>query len=457
MINRLLLMLPCTIVAALAPWPLVAAEPTWKAGTAKTVITPEKPVWMAGYAGRTKPADGKVHDLWVKALALEDRQGHRAVVVSTDTLGIPKSIYENVCRALEEQLQLGRSQVMLNASHTHCGPVLRGALFDAYPLDDEQRRLIEEYSTAFEVKIVETVRQAIADLQPVTLHAGEGTAGFAVNRRNNKEPEVADLILQGKLNGPVDHAVPVLAARLPNGTLKAVVFGYACHNTTMDFYQWSGDYAGFAQIALEESHPDAVALFYMGCGADQNPLPRRHLYECSRYGRMLASAVEEVLLRPMEALEPTLRTEFEFVTLNLDAPPSREELEQYAKSGAGYQERWAKRLLKQLDEGPPFARTYPYPVQAWKLGNQLWITLGGEVTVEYSLGFKKQFGSKAWVTGYCNDVMAYIPSLNVLEGGGYEGSSSMVVYGQPALRWGKDIEEIIHAGVNGLVKKMNAN
>jgi hypothetical protein len=436
---------------------LAADEPTWKAGAAKAVITPDKAMWMAGYGSRTKPAEGKLHELWIKALALEDAEGDRAVIVSTDTLGIPRSIYENTCRALKEQLQFERSQIMLNASHTHCGPVLRGALYDVYPLDDEQRRLIEEYSAAFEAKLVEIVGQALGDLQPVTLHAGEGKTGFAVNRRNNKEPEVPGLILKNALNGPVDHSVPVLAVRRPDGKLKAIVFGYACHNTTMDFYQWSGDYAGFAQMALEESHPEAVAMFYMGCGADQNPLPRRHLSECSRYGRMLAGAVEEVLLEPMNALQPALKADFEFVTLNLDAAPSREELERYATSGAAYEKRWASRLLKQLDDGPPLARTYEYPIQAWKLGNQLWITLGGEVTVEYSLGFKKQVGPKTWVAGYCNDVMAYIPSLNVLEGGGYEGSSSMVVYGQPSLRWAKDIETIINGGVNRLVARVTAS
>ena len=51
-----------------------AAEPSWKAGVARAVITPEKPVWLAGY-GSKRPPDGKLHDLWMKALALEDGDG----------------------------------------------------------------------------------------------------------------------------------------------------------------------------------------------------------------------------------------------------------------------------------------------------------------------------------------------------------------------------------------------
>src|SRR6185503_13845954 len=134
----------------------------------------------------------------------------------------------------------------------------------------------------------------LADLAPARLAAGQGTTSFAVNRRNNSEPNVAKLIQEGALKGPVDHSVPVLAVFLPDEKLKAVLFGYACHNTVMDFYQWSGDYAGFAQLALEKSHTNATAMFFIGCGGDQNPLPRRDLAFAERYGNMLASAVEEV-------------------------------------------------------------------------------------------------------------------------------------------------------------------
>ena len=61
--------------------PLSAA--TWKAGTAKADITPKKPIWMAGYGGRNKESEGVLHPLWVKALALEDGQGKRAVIIGT--------------------------------------------------------------------------------------------------------------------------------------------------------------------------------------------------------------------------------------------------------------------------------------------------------------------------------------------------------------------------------------
>lgn len=441
-----------------------ADESTWKAGTAKTVITPDQPLWMAGYGGRKHPAEGKLHDLWIRVVALQATDGHTGIILSSDTLGIPQSIYNNTCDSLKEKFDLERSQIMLHSSHTHCGPVLRGALYDVYPLDDEQRRMINEYSDDLEKKIVDTVGKALADLVPAKVSGGQGIATFAVNRRNNIEGEVPKLRLANSLKGPVDHAVPVLSVRSMDDKLMAVVFGYACHNTNLSFYQWCGDYAGFAQYALEEVHQDAVAMFYMGCGADQNPLPRRTVELARGYGLRLAAAVERVLAEPMQSFEPGLQTELELVTLNLGKEPTRETLAAIASAGTSYKSRWAARLLKDVESGKPLERTYPYPLQIWKLGQkQHWITMGGEVVVDYSLGFKKEYGDDVWVAGYCNDVMAYIPSLRVLDEDvpprkssrwGYEGNTSMMVYGRGAERWADDVEDIIAASVKGMMGRL---
>jgi hypothetical protein len=452
------------VVAWLAGPLLAADQPLWKAGTARTEITPTQPLWMAGYGSRTKPAEGKEMSLWIKVLALEDARGHRAIILTSDLLGFPQSIYKHTCAALKEKFALEPDQILLSASHTHCGPVLRGALYDVYPLDDTQITLIDKYSADLEARIVETVGKALADLAPARVAAGQGTAGFAVNRRNNLEPDVPQLIAQGALKGPVDHSVPVLAVCLPDGKLKAVLFGYACHNTVMDFNKWSGDYAGFAQLSLEKSHPDANAMFFIGCGADQNALPRRKLELCERYGNMLAAAVEEALLAPLRPLSAELQTTMEMVTLHLGPAPTEAELEELKTDQTAMTRRWATRLLADLKAGKPFARDYPLPVQAWKFGGQqLLITLGGEPVVDWALKFKQEFGRQTWVAGYCNDVMNYIPSLRVLKEDvpplaqarwGYEGAHATMVYGLPASRWADDVEELVNASARRLVERL---
>ena len=182
---------------------------------------------------------------------------------------------------------------------------------------------------------------------------------FAVNRRNNREPDVPELEKRHALRGPSDHSVPVMAVRGLDGKLLAVVFAYACHNTTLDIQQWSGDYAGFAETNLETAYPGAVALFCMGCGGDQNPIPRRTVELCRHYGRMMSDAVAAVLERQ---LEPRSRRryapEYESVTLELGVAPTRDELKSLAKNGAGsYIKRWAARLLREKDAERPLAQS----------------------------------------------------------------------------------------------------
>ena len=430
--------------------PLNAA--TWKVGTAEAKITPKESIWMAGYGNRDHPSEGTRHDLWVKVLALEDADGQVGVVVTSDLLGFPANVYDDLAVALEKQCGLDRAHVMLTTTHTHTGPVLHVALPDIYPLDEKQKQLIKEYTEELEKTIVATVARAMAERTPATLWAGDGKTTYAVNRRNNREALVPELRKKGQLKGPSDHDVPVLAVRTPEGKLLAVVFGYACHSTTLADYQWCGDHPGFAQLAVQKSHPGVQAMFFQGCGADQNPIPRRSAELAEKYGNMLAAAVDDVLQKPMRAVEPRLRTGFEFVTLPYGKAPTREELEKMAER-KDYQGRWAKRLLAELAAGRKFETETRYPVQAWRLGeDQLWIALGGEVVVDYALKFKKMFGPATWIAGYTNEVPAYIPSDRVWREGGYE-AGAFFVYGLPTYDWAPGIETRVTDAVERLIEK----
>jgi hypothetical protein len=288
------------------------------------------------------------------------------------------------------------------------------------------------------------------------LQTGTGRSTFAVNRRNNREADVPALLERGEpLAGPVDHAVPVLTVTRPDGRLAAVLFGYACHPTTLNFNTWCGDYPGFAQLELEEAHPGATAMFVNTCGGDQNPLPRRTVALCRSYGHRLASAVEDVLRGPMKTIRAELRTAFESVALAYLKVVTGEELAARVDSANPIVARWATRMLRKLDAGEAFASSYPYPVHAWRLGDDtLVIGLGAEAVVDYALRFKRAYGPGTWVCGYVDDMIAYIPSHRVWNEGGYEGGSNLYEYGRPALRWAGDIEDRIGATVERLVKRV---
>ncbi len=443
------------IVLLLAAVSIRAEVPSWKAGAAKVKITPEKLMWMSGYASRDKPAEGSRQDLWAKAIVLEDTVGKRVCLVTLDLVGIPRELSGKVCAELTEKYKLPRECVCLSVSHTHCGPVVGQNLGAMYFLDEENHKLVVEYEKLLRKNIVDIVAAALDNLAPADIAWGRGHLGFAVNRRENKEADVPKLRDLGRLKGPVDHDVPVLSVRDKAGKLRAVVFGYACHATVLSFLQWCGDYPGFAQAALEKAHPDAVALFFAGCGADQNPLPRRKVELAEEYGQRLASAVDDVLGAPMTPIKGKLAATYTEVPLPFGDLPSRDQLLKDTENRDKYIASRAKLLLKEIDAKGSLSGTYPYPVQAWGVGSDLTlVALGGEVVVDYSLRLKKELGREGtWVMGYANDVMAYIPSLRVLKEGGYEGATAMIYYGLPTV-WGPRVEETIVAAVRAQVKKV---
>jgi Neutral/alkaline non-lysosomal ceramidase, N-terminal len=428
----------------------------WRAGAAKVKITPTHPLWMSGFGSRDHPAEGTSIDLWAKALVLEDPRGQRAALVTLDLVGIDRDFSATVCAATIAKYKFERRQIALCSSHTHSGPVVGRTLMSMYALDDPQRQLIADYTTELQLQLVKLVGDALDQLAPVRIAWGNGHSTIAVNRRTNVEADVPTLREQGLLKGPVDYDVPVLAVRRPDGELAAIVFGYACHATVLPFYDWSGDYPGFAQIELEKAHPGAVALFFAGCGGDQNPLPRKSVDRAREYGRSLAVSVDAALAGVMRPVDGDLDTRYNEIPLALDRLPSRDEIVKDSQSTNKFVAQRGVALLRQIDSGVPLNQTYPYPVQIWRLGPGLtWVTLGGEVVVDYSLRLKKELGAdRTWVAAYTNDVMAYIPSLRVLKEGGYEGGGAMVYYGLPTV-WSAAVEETIVKGVHELAGGRN--
>ena len=422
----------------------------WKTGTDKINITPSQSLWMAGYGHRDHTAEGKYSDLWVKVLALEDAKGNQTVIVTSDLLGLPKNLSDGIREAAKKKYGLEKSQIALNSSHTHSAPVLGKSLFDIYPMNPQQRKDVEDYTDKLQGDIVVSIGKALSKLRPSKLYSNNGTARFQVNRRNNKESEVH---LSTDLNGPMDHAVPVIKVTDENDQITTVLFGYACHPTVLSGYQWSGDYPGYAQEVVEKNYPGVMAMFFQGAGGDQNPLPRRTLPLAKQYGTVLAATVERVLSEDMMPLGSELGSAYKEIDLDIEDPLSKEELNKMINEESGYLKRWAQRMLGEIEAGNKLPSSYPFPVQIIKIGEQPIFTMGGEVTVGYANRLKEMFGPDVFVMTYTNDVMSYIPTEVILKEGGYEGHTSQMVYGLPN-KWKPGLEEQILTAFDELASKL---
>lgn len=410
-------------------------QPTklWEAEVSRIVITPPENMWMSGYGARKEPADGKIHDLYARIACLKPNETQPAFLfVSLDLVGVPVKMADLLSAEFSKSYGIPRENILFACSHTHCGPALDHDLSWMLAMDEQDWNQVRSYQKWLNDQIRSAVKSAITDLKPAMLHYSAGTCGFA----NNRRPPIGE--------GPIDHSVPVLRISSQQGTVRGVIFGYACHNTTLGIQQWCGDYAGFAQLNLEDTYPDSVAMFFTGCGADQNPLPRRTMELCEKYGRMLSVAVQDVLKSEMKPLAPAMSGSFATIPLEFAKAPTKAEIEDKLKNGDRYDQNWAKNQLEDLEDDGQIEMTYPFPVQSWRLGQELtWVALGGEVVVDYSLRLKKELGDNTtWVTGYANDVMCYIPSERVLKEGGYEGATSMRYYQKPSV-WKSGLEDKI--------------
>lgn len=428
-------------------------QPSMQAGVATETITPEElPFWLSGYAARTAPTSEVRQQIYAKALALEDRQGNRSVIVTLDIIGIPRGLRDAIAADVERLHGLAPSALMLNCSHTHSGPAVRENLEVLFSFDEEEKARTARYREFLRERVVKAVGGALASMEPVTLSYGEGSAGFAINRRAQRleaeNPNVPAV-------RTVDHTVPVLRVERRNGSLLAVLFGYACHNTTLtaEFNAIAGDYAGYAQEELQKAYPGSTALFLMLCGGDQNPFPRSKEELAPQHGQTLALAVREVLASPaaMQGVEGGLRSSLRFEKLPFENH-SRADFEAERSHSDVYRRRRAEWVLGRMDKGEDVSAV-DYPVQVLRLGEGLGLVgLGGEVVVDYGLNIKKSYpGLRLVVAGYTNDVMCYIPNRRILSEGGYEADDSMMYYGQPG-KFTSAVEDKVMGAVAAAMK-----
>jgi hypothetical protein len=440
----------CLALLGLGPG-AAAAEPEWKVGLAQVKITPERPTLMSGYAGRTRPFEKVAAELYARALVLEDREGRRGALVTSDILGFPAAVAEPICERILKKTGLKREQVLLTSSHNHAGPQLGLGPPSKSAAGPGEAQRTAEYTRQLQDRVVEVVERAAARLEPARLSWGGGVVHFVMNRR---EFTPGGIILGVNPRGLADRGVPVLRIDGADGKLRAVLFGAAAHNTTLggDNYQVCGDYAGYAQEQLAKKFPGAQAMFVLGCASDANPYPRGTMELARRHGEALAEEVGRVLGGKLRPVRGPLRIAFDRADLPLQPAPSAEELKKLAADRRSPRAWGAARLLAGLERGEKPASHYRCPFTVWQFGDDLTLVgLPGEVVVDYVPLLEKALGpNRLWIAAYCNDVFGYLPSARVLAEGGYETRG---LYSGGAGFFAPAAEEVVVRTVRELARK----
>ena len=407
--------------------PLGATVPV---GVSKVDVTPTHPVLLAGYGGRTTEHEGVDTPLWARAMVIG--QTKPAVIVVLDNCGVTQAIKDRLAKRLAKS-GVAADRLVVATTHTHNAPTLVGYAPIVWKgrTTPEQDKRVEAY-TQFAIDQMErAVAEALARREPMTLEWTQGRATFGGNRRVINGGNWAGFGHQR--NAPIDHSLPVLAARDADGAVRAVWANYACHCTTVGGRnRISGDWAGFANTWIEKEFGDAVSLMTIGCGADVGPQPSGNLAIAEDHGRAIATETKRLLSEKTAPLKGAPIVTARQIRLPLAKPKPREHWEEQLNSG-GFHHQLAKAMLAKLDATGEIPAEVNYPVSVWKFSNDLaMVFLAGEVVVDYSVRLKRELDwSRLWLIAWANDMPGYIPSRRILREGGYEADFSQVYYEQP--------------------------
>jgi putative membrane-bound dehydrogenase-like protein len=431
-----------------------ADAPFIPVGVATVDVTPDEPIRLTGYASRQTPSQGVKQKLWAKALAIGgDREA--VVLITLDNCGIAEETYREIAKRLRTN-GITQDRFTIACSHTHTGPATKHWAPNIFVKDlpPEQHEAINRYTAELVLKLEHVALAAMKDRQPGQLSWARGEVGFAKNRRAVRGSKIA---LADNEGGPVDHSLPVLKVTDANGKLRALVANYACHCTTLggEVMHVCGDWAGYAQEAIERDHPGAVAMITIGCGADANPSPRGGadggIQFAKQHGDALATEINRLLKFSFTPITGKLRTTVKEIELPFGQHFTKAQwLARSTNSGiVGYH---AKKWLARLEKGEKLPQSLYYPITTWNFGDDIaFVFLPGEVVVDYALRLKRELdASRVWITGYANYVPCYIPSRRILAEGGYEAEDSLWYYDRPA-RISTNAEDLIVRTVEQLV------
>jgi hypothetical protein len=395
------------------------------AGVAKTDITPTESLYMGGYSAnmRDAPSDGTYGRIFIRSIAFDD-SANKLVFIVSDLVGYED--YDGIREKVSDATGIPFDHILLASTHNHAAPTIGG------------RNAVSTWSSQFPDKVVETVRNAINDLEPVTIGAGTGHSSIAMNRRKNMEDTVSYLTFDennssqsaGKFetdtpvlihemagvyrlgmnpDGSVDDEVGIIRIDTMKGKPKAVIVNYACHGTSLGGRNQtiSPEWMGHMIEYVEDEIPGVTGVFLQGAAGDINPRfvggldgVVDDLERTADLGYEIGEEVVRVFheIRTDEPLNPKIQ----LANTEIECP------------------------LKYNHVMEDFRKTTTFvPTTVIKIDELTLVTFPGEMFHDIGKQIKANTRNRySFLVGYCNGGFGYLPTQAAFSEGGYEPNSS---------------------------------
>ncbi|WP_425616822.1 neutral/alkaline non-lysosomal ceramidase N-terminal domain-containing protein [Anatilimnocola sp. NA78] len=397
-------------------------------GVAHGDITPPVGIYHRMWGAATHDQAVGVHRPLVASTAIfqceSDTTGDCRVLITLDHCLLGEAEMELLKSTIAEISGVRQAQLMVTFTHTH-GAGLMSLDRANLPGGD----LIAPYLREVAQRCGHLVAQAQQQLAEAIITYGHGRCSLAANR-DFFDTERQQYVCGFNPGAPADDTVVVARVTNTAGQVLATFINYACHPTTLAWENQliSPDFIGALRETVEQATSNAPCIFLQGASAELGPREGfvGDVAVADRNGRQLAYAALEVLTAlppagtsyvyqgptisgatlgtwkdlPWTSARRTQASALRWQATKLDLAyrqdrPSRDEVEAKLEQlqqrelealAAGEQaeardvhaliERQT-RMLRRLDELPPDA--YPYQIQAWRMGDAIWLGVRGEL------------------------------------------------------------------------------
>lgn len=290
-------------------------------GKSSVDITPQGPVALMGQFG-LRVSEKAETPLTAHVVALESREGgllkETAIFVSCDLLYIPNSL-KNRVRAEVQRYAVGidTDKIILNATHTHTGPVLEDVAEDysfSYPVPKTGVIQVGDYVSYLSGRLSEGIVKAWKSREQGSIAWGMDRAAIGYNRRAVYDDETT--VMYGNtavsnfksIEGYEDHDINTLFFWNKKGELLAMCIELACpaqeveHRTTINADYWHPTREKLYKIFGK----DVAVVSMLGASGDLSPRPIYRKEAVERMNKLRnTTRMEDIARRIVHAVRET--------------------------------------------------------------------------------------------------------------------------------------------------------
>jgi hypothetical protein len=391
----------------------------FSAGIAQRKITPEPGCNLGGYFHH-RVADSVKSDLFAKAMVFEN-EGQKIAIVSLDLICMISEIAEPAKKKIFEKCNIHPDAVMICATHTHTGPVIRTRKELTFGPD-------YEYNAFLVQSIFEIVKEACDSMFNVWIYSARTQLeGYSVNKilrtRDGRDQTIGTIEIDQREiageSGPLDTSLDVLCLRDSEKRIRSMAINFAAHPNAKGnnevWAEWPGDTAKCITTLYGE---DVPCLLLQGASGDIDcvrGIPKE------RVGLGVAGAAIAAIEK---VVAPTKDQHLDYRMQVLKIPSCRKSpelekmIEGYRKlENPGAKEKWAIKCYELWDEKERF---FTVPIQVFRIGDIAMIGLPAEIFNALGLEIKKfSPANSTFIVSMANEKIGYIPTTDQADRMGY--------------------------------------